>query len=152
MRSVARSRSVPASYRTALTDSGAPASASAAVRRQSPTGCTPRSNSAPPPQSGVSDDRQVGGACTARADRCVRVPSDPTRVNSTSTTGDAARCSEYSTGRRDARFGVDDPVGLGQRAGNGRLDDDLIAGVEQPHDIVGVSRRGSGDDRQISDR
>ena len=92
---------VPASTITALSDTGRPAPDSVAVRNVRPTGCTPRSNRAPPPQcaSTPSVGRHVGDGCVARADRWVSAPIPSTRTNSPSTTGAAARCSEYSTGR-----------------------------------------------------
>ena len=93
------SRSVPESVITAVSDVGGPAPASAAVRRTRPTGWTPRSNEAPPPHDDPSFRRHVGGACSARADRWVSAPSEPTSASSASITGEATRCSEYSTAR-----------------------------------------------------
>ena len=49
-----------------------------------------------------------------------------------------------------ATLGVDQAVGVGERARDRRLHDDLVAGVEQTDRVVDVSRRGSGDDGDVA--
>ena len=59
-------------------------------------GCTPKSNSAPPPHPAVRKSPQSGRPCRARTSRCSMGPSSPTRSRARSITGAKARFSAYT--------------------------------------------------------
>ena len=53
-------------------------------------------------------------------------------------------------GSSDTFLGLDQTVGAGEGAGEGRLDDDVVAGIQQCDRGVDVGGRGSGDDGDIA--